>query len=73
MLNAGGQNMRQFMAEMFPICRSITNNSVRDTIKIIQKLIPLNIFEIPSGTKVFDWTVPREWNIRSAYILDGNG
>jgi aminopeptidase-like protein len=65
--------MHQLMAELFPICRSITGNGVRETLKIIQDHIPLSIFEIPSGTKVLDWTVPKEWNIRDAYILDEQG
>lgn len=68
-----GQWMHNLMAELFPICRSITGNGVRETLKILQKHIPLTTFEVPSGTKVFDWTVPREWNIRDAFILDENG
>lgn len=65
-----GQFMHRLMAELFPICRSITGNGVRETLNTIQKYIPIEIIEIPTGTKVFDWIVPREWNIRDAYILD---
>lgn len=65
--------MFKLMTELFPICRSITGDGVRDTLRIIQKHIPIKIFEVPTGTKVFDWTVPREWNIRDAYILDEKG
>lgn len=65
--------MHQLMAELFPLCRSITGNGVRETLKVIQTHVPLSIYEIPSGTKVFDWTVPKEWNIRDAYILDEQG
>lgn len=65
--------MYELMAGLFPICRSITGNGVRETLKVIRDHIPLSIFEVPSGTKVFDWTVPKEWNIRDAYILDGHG
>jgi len=68
-----GQWMHELMAELFPICRSITGNGVRETLRIIQRHIPLTTYEVPSGTEVFDWTVPREWNIRDAYILDEDG
>ena len=68
-----GLAMHELAAELFPICRSITGEGVRQTLRIIQKHIPLTIHEVPTGTKVFDWTVPREWNIRDAYILDEDG
>ena len=68
-----GKAMHQLVAELFPICRSITGNGVRETLRIIKSFVPLEIFEVPSGSKVFDWTVPREWNIRDAYILDAEG
>ena len=56
---------------LFPICRSITGNGVRKTLKIIKKEFPkLKIYSVPSGTKVFDWNIPPEWNIKDAYILD---
>lgn len=68
-----GPSMHRLMSELFPICRSITGNGVRETLKIVQQHIPLVLFEVPSGTKAFDWTVPPEWNIRSAYIDDLQG
>jgi aminopeptidase-like protein len=68
-----GEYMYQLMKKLFPICRSITGNGVRETLKIIQELIPITIHEVPSGTKVFDWEVPKEWNIRDAYIMDEEG
>ena len=68
-----GQWMHGLMTELFPICRSITGNGVRETLNIIQKHIPLTTFEVPSGTRVFDWTIPKEWNIRDAYIVDEHG
>ena len=68
-----GPFMHQLMACLFPICRSITGDGVRETLRILQGLIPLKVFEVPSGTKVFDWTVPKEWNIRDAYVLDPKG
>jgi aminopeptidase-like protein len=70
---ATGAEMFRFIAELFPICRSITGNGLRETLQRIGKRIPLELHEIPSGTQVFDWTVPREWNIRDAYIRDPKG
>jgi len=68
-----GKSMYQLLEQLFPICRSITGNGVRETLKTLQEHIPLNIVEVPTGTKVFDWEVPREWNIRDAYIKDRDG
>lgn len=68
-----GEELHRFAAELYPICRSITGAGVRETLARIEKRIPLSIREIASGTEVFDWTVPREWNIRDAYIKDATG
>ena len=68
-----GQEMYNLIAELYPICRSITGNGVRKSFQIIQQHIPLEIHEVPTGTAVFDWTVPKEWNIRDAYIKDETG
>ncbi|HLD17196.1 MAG TPA: DUF4910 domain-containing protein [Coxiellaceae bacterium] len=66
-----GHDIYQFVKELYPICRSLTGEGVRETLKRIQHHIPtLKIHNIPSGTRVFDWTVPDEWNIKEAYILD---
>lgn len=73
MLGDAGQQMHAFIAEAFPICRSITGDGVRRTLARIAERIPLAIHEIPTGTPVFDWTVPREWNIRDAWIKDPSG
>jgi len=68
-----GKQMHKFMTELFPICRSITGNGVRETLKKIQTYLPLKITEVPSGTKAFDWIIPKEWNIKSAYVIDPKG
>jgi aminopeptidase-like protein len=65
--------MVRFIADLYPICRSITGDGVRETLRRVQKRIPIEIHEVPSGTQVFDWTVPREWNIRDAWIKDPQG
>lgn len=68
-----GLQMHSLMAKAFPICRSITGNGVRETLSIISDIIPLSIHEVPTGTAAFDWSVPKEWNIRDAYIADERG
>ena len=68
-----GTEIHGLIAELFPICRSITGNGVRETLNIIGRHIPLEIYEVPTGTAVFDWTVPKEWNIRDAYIKNSRG
>ncbi len=65
--------MYALMAELYPICRSITGNGVRQTLEILKSVIPLEVREVPSGTAVFDWTVPKEWNIRDAYVKGPDG
>jgi aminopeptidase-like protein len=68
-----GRSMHELIEDLYPICRSITGNGVRETLRRLQRLIPLAIDEVPSGTQVFDWTVPREWNIRDAYVKNSRG
>ncbi len=62
-----------YLQRLFPLCRSITGNPNRETLKILQELIPLTLHEVPSGTAVYDWTIPDEWNIQDAYIADISG
>ncbi len=71
--DSAGEQMYQFAAELYPIARSITGDGIRQTLNKIGERIPLTLTEIPTGTKVFDWTVPREWNIRDAYIKNSSG
>ena len=68
-----GPQMYQCIEELYPICRSITGEGFRRTLRLLQKHIPLTIHEVPTGTKVFDWIVPREWNIVDAYIKNAKG
>jgi len=56
-----GRELHRFAAELYPICRSITGDGFRQTLALIQHRIPLQIIEVPTGTSVFDWTVPKEW------------
>jgi aminopeptidase-like protein len=68
-----GQQFHAFIGELYPICRSITGDGVRQTLHRIAEKIPLQIHEVPTGTPVFDWIVPREWNIRDAYVKNSRG
>ena len=68
-----GTYMHQLMVKLFPICRSITGDGVRKTLEIIANEIQLSVHEVPTGTEVFDWTVPKEWNIRDAFVCDSRG
>ena len=69
-----GSSIYKLAERLWPLCRSITGDGVRETLKIIREIIPeLEIYEVPSGTQCYDWTVPPEWNIRSGKIIDPNG
>jgi aminopeptidase-like protein len=67
------QNLEHYFDRLWPICRSITGNGLRTSLEILQEIVPLVKHEIPSGTSVFDWTIPKEWNITDAYIVCPDG
>lgn len=68
-----GQAMYGMVRDLYPICRSITGNGLRETLRGVQEQIPLDLHEVATGTQVFDWTVPKEWNIRDAYVKNSQG
>ncbi len=68
-----GEELHRFALELYPICRSITGQGLRRTLAMIKDRIPLQTTEVPTGTPVFDWTVPKEWNIRDAFIKNASG
>ena len=68
-----GRDAYSFIEKLYPLCRSITGKGTLDTLKIISNEININIKNVSTGTQIFDWVVPKEWNIRSAYIEDMNG
>lgn len=70
---ASGHTLLEMCESLYPICRSITGDGVRQTLRELQKVIDLEIKEVPSGTQVFDWTVPQEWNLRRAFIEGPDG
>ncbi len=68
-----GAEMHALVRRLYPICRSITGEGLRRTLRIVQEHLPLEIHEVPTGTQVFDWTVPNEWNIQDAYVKRPDG
>ena len=68
-----GTEMYVLIEELFPLCRSITGDGLRETLRRVKARIPLETTEVPSGTRVLDWTVPNEWNIRDAWVADARG
>ena len=72
-LPALGAELHALIARLFPLCRSITGEGLRATLREIGRIVPLELTEVPSGTRAFDWTVPPEWNVREAWIADSSG
>lgn len=68
-----GQEIYQLIETLYPICRSITGDGFRESMQILKSHIPLDLHEVPSGTQVFDWVIPKEWNIRDAYVKNAKG
>ena len=68
-----GEAMYALAKELYPICRSITGAGLRETLRRIQRLVSLELHEVASGTRVLDWTVPKEWNVRDAWVADARG
>jgi len=68
-----GRVLHDLARELYPICRSITGEGVRQTLAALRTHLPLEVHEVPSGTPAFDWRVPREWNVRDAYIRNATG
>jgi aminopeptidase-like protein len=68
-----GEEMYALAARLFPICRSITGDGVRQTIDLLSEIVPFQRHEIATGTAVLDWSIPEEWNISEAYIADKSG
>lgn len=72
-MRAHPDEMHALVERLYPLCRSITGDGVRETLRVVSEHLPLDIQEVPSGTEVLDWTVPAEWNIRDAYVADAEG
>ncbi|OLB40330.1 MAG: peptidase M28 [Acidobacteria bacterium 13_2_20CM_57_17] len=68
-----GAEMHRLITDLYPICRSITGKGLRETLRAVGRVAPLTLHEVPTGTQVFDWTVPQEWNIRDAYVMNSRG
>jgi aminopeptidase-like protein len=68
-----GAEMHALIRDLYPICRSITGDGFRDSLRRLAEVVPIALSEVPTGTRVLDWTVPREWNIRDAWIADAAG
>jgi aminopeptidase-like protein len=67
------RSLHALCERLWPICRSITGDGVRETLRVLGEHLPMHIHEVPTGTPVFDWKVPKEWNIRSAFIDGPDG
>ncbi len=70
---AAGARMHALARELYPICRSLTGDGVRASLEVMRRHVGIDVHEVPTGTKVFDWAIPKEWNIRAAHIKDAAG
>jgi aminopeptidase-like protein len=68
-----GEAMLELIRTLYPLCRSLTGDGVRETLRIVDGVVPLEVTEVPTGTPIFDWAVPPEWNIADAWIADSTG
>lgn len=68
-----GRAMHDLIRELYPLCRSVTGDGVRETLRIVSRELPLSVHEVPSGTRVLDWVVPPEWNVREAWLRAPDG
>jgi aminopeptidase-like protein len=68
-----GAPIYDLAAQLYPICRSITGDGVRASLEILSRYVPLTVHELATGSQVFDWTIPLEWNIRDAHVKDASG
>jgi aminopeptidase-like protein len=68
-----GAEAYELARELYPLPRSLTGDGVRETLRLVGELVPLEVTEVPTGTPIFDWTVPREWNLAAAWIADSSG
>lgn len=72
-MEINSNQIEAYFDKLWPICRSITGNGLRESLKILQEIIPLKLHEVATGTKVLDWAIPKEWNINEAYIITPSG
>jgi len=68
-----GRQLHECITDLYPICRSITGDGVRETLRRLQRVAPVTVYEVPSGSAAYDWTVPLEWNVRDAWVKDSKG
>ena len=71
--DTSAERIFELIEKLYPLCRSITGDGLRESLQILSESCPLQISELASGTKVFDWEIPREWNIRDAYVKNMAG
>lgn len=68
-----GEEMHALVRDLYPICRSITGDGLRQSLRLLQRVAPMDLHEVPTGTPVLDWVVPKEWNLRAARLLGPDG